>query len=58
MNLSDLNNKNNSACFNEIILYCYFVVRTVIKESTNRLVLKKIINELTWTDFDQNLTSR
>ena len=61
LNLSDLNNQNNLACFNRIILYCYVVVRTVITEAINSLVSKKIVQ---WIDLerlqniDQNLTSR
>ena len=38
-----LNNQNSLACFNRIILYFYFVVRTVRIEAINRLVSKKIV---------------
>ena len=56
LNLNDLNNQNNLACFSRIILYCYFVVRTVRKEAINRLVLKKI-NSMNWLqNIDQNLS--
>ena len=38
-----LKNQNNLACFNRIILYCYFVVRAVGIEAINTLVSKKIV---------------
>ena len=46
LNLNDLNNQNNLACFNRIIQHCYFIVRTVriVRiEAINRLVSKKIV---------------
>ena len=61
LNLNNLNNQNNLACFNRIILYCYVVVRTVQIEAINRLVSKKIVLwiDLEWLqNIDQNLTSR
>ena len=61
LNLNDLNSQNSLACFNRIILHCYFVVRTVRIKAINRLVSKKIVQwiDLEWLqNIDQNLTSR
>ena len=43
LNLNDLNNQNNLACFNRIIMYCYFIVRTVKIEAINKIASKKIV---------------
>ena len=40
---NNLSKQNNLACFNRIILYCYFVVRTVRVGAINRLVSKKVV---------------
>ena len=49
LNLNDLKNQNNLAYFNRIILYFYFVIRTVRIEAISRL--RKHFNELTWSGY-------
>ena len=42
LNLNDLNNQNNLACFNGIMLYCYYLFRTVTIKALNKLNSKNI----------------
>ena len=49
LNINDLHNQHNLACFNIIILYCYFIVRTVRIKVINRLISKKIVQ---WFDLE------